>query len=172
MSMIPMRRAGLRLLFFIAGAFCAGPALAAGPTAALTIRVENVLPAGGILRLGLYDQGSYPNDASTPTASADVPAVAGETVVRLHDIPPGVYAIQAYQDVNANDRMDTSWIGLPLEPFGFSQDATPFLSKPSFGQVKITLVAGENSQILHLQNSVKNSLSDKARDTIRARQRK
>jgi len=60
----------------------------------------------------------------------------------------------------------------PLEPFGFSQDAAPFLSKPSFDQVKITLVAGENSQTLHLQNSVKNSPSDRARDTIRARQRK
>src|SRR5665213_3113504 len=106
MSMIPVRRAGPRLLFFIAVAVGAGPALAAGPTASLTIRVENVLAAGGILRLGLYDQASYPNDASTPTASADVPAMAGETVVRLHDIPPGVYAIQAYQDVNANDRMD------------------------------------------------------------------
>ena len=172
MSMTSARRAGLRLLFFIVGAFCAGPAFSAGPTANLTIRVENVLAAGGVLRLGLYDQVSYPNNASKPIASADVPAVAGETVVRLRDIPPGVYAIQAYQDVNANDRMDTSWIGLPLEPFGFSLDATPFLSKPSFDQVKITLVAGENSQILHLQNTVKNSLSDKARDSIRARQRK
>lgn len=171
MSVIPVRQTG-PLLFLIAGAFCADAALAAGPTANLTIRVENVLPAGGILRLGLYDQASYPNDASKPTASADIPAIAGETIVRLHDIPPGVYAIQAYQDVNANDRMDTSWIGLPLEPFGFSRDAPPFLSKPSFDQVKITLVAGENSQILHLQNSVKNSPSDKARDTIRARQRK
>ena len=61
--------------------------------------------------------------------------------------------------------MDTSWLGLPLEPFGFSRDATPFLSKPPFEQVKITIAPGENSQVLHLQNSVKNSPADKDRDT-------
>jgi uncharacterized protein (DUF2141 family) len=101
-----------------------------------------------------------------------VPAVAGETVITLHNIPPGVYAIQTFQDVNANDKMDTSWIGLPQEPFGFSLDAKPFLSKPSFDEVKFTLLPGDNSQTLHLQNSVRNSPANKARESIRARQRK
>ena len=140
--------------------------------AELTIRVDNVLPAGGIIRLGLYDAARYPDDNSKPVASADVTAVAGETVITLHAIPPGTYAIQTFQDVNANDKMDTSWLGLPLEPFGFSQDAKPFLSKPSFDEVKFTLAAGDNSQVIHLQNSVKDSPTNKARDSIRARQRK
>jgi uncharacterized protein (DUF2141 family) len=147
-------------------------ARAAGPTASLTIQVENVLPAGGILRLGLYDAARYPDDDSKPIASADVPAVAGQTVITLHNIPPGVYAIQTFQDVNANDKMDTSWIGLPQEPFGFSQDAKPFLSKPSFDEVKFTLAAGDNSLVIHLQNSIRNSPTTKARESIRARQRK
>lgn len=147
-------------------------ARAAGPTASLTIQVENVLPAGGILRLGLYDAACYPDDDSKPIASADVPAVAGQTVITLHNIPPGVYAIQTFQDVNANDKMDTSWIGLPQEPFGFSQDAKPFLSKPSFDEVKFTLAAGDNSLVIHLQNSIRNSPTTKARESIRARQRK
>ena len=68
--------------------------------------------------------------------------------------------------------MDTTWLGLPLEPFGFSRDAKPFLSKPSFDEVKFAVAAGENSQSLHLQNMTSNSPSDKARDALRARQRK
>lgn len=143
-----------------------------GPAANLTIQVENVLPAGGIVRLGLYDAARYPDDDSKPIASADVPAVAGTTPVTLHGIPPGVYAVQAFQDVNANDKMDTAWLGLPLEPFGFSQDARPFLSKPSFDQVKFNLGAGDNTIVLHLQNSVTNSPANKAREALRARQRK
>ena len=168
-----MKRSSFWIFFCMAGALWAGPAWPA-PTASanLTIRVENVLPAGGILRLGLYDAARYPDDDSKPVASADVPAVAGETVITLHGVPPGTYAIQTFQDVNANDKMDTSWVGLPLEPFGFSQDATPFLSKPSFDDVKFNLVAGDNSQIIHLQNSVRNSPANKAREAIRARQRK
>lgn len=159
----------------MAAALLAAPVLAATPVAKpaadLTIRVENVLPAGGVVRLGIYDEAGYPDDNSKPIASADVAAVAGETIITLHAIPPGVYAIQTFQDVNANNKMDTSWIGLPLEPFGFSRDATPFLSKPSFDDVKFTLAIGENGQVIHLQNSIKNSPSDKARDAIRTRQR-
>jgi uncharacterized protein (DUF2141 family) len=143
----------------------------AKPVANLTVRIENVLPNGGMLRLGVYDKALYPDDNSTPLASADVTAVPGETVITLHGLPPGVYAIQTFQDVNANGKMDTSWLGLPLEPFGFSQDATPFLSKPSFDDVKFTLIAGENTQIIHLQNLSKSSPVDRARDTVRARQR-
>ena len=123
------------------------------PTATLTIYVENV-GEGGMVRLGLYDEASYPDDKSKPAASADVKAAAGETVIILRDVPPGVYAIETYQDVNCNDRMDTTWLGLPLEPYGFSRDAHPVLSKPPFSRVKFPLAAGEQSQILHLQNSV------------------
>jgi uncharacterized protein (DUF2141 family) len=161
------------IVFSMAGALPTGTAWAAGPegSANLTIRVENVLPAGGVLRLGLYDAARYPDENSKPVASADVPAIAGQTVVSLHAIPPGIYAIQTFQDVNADDKMNTSWLGLPQEPFGFSRDATPFLSKPSFDEVKFTLVTGENSQVIHLQNSVRNTPANKARDAVRARQR-
>jgi len=157
-------------LLSLAGILAAGPAVSAA-AADLTIRVENVLPAGGVLRLGLYDAARYPDDNSKPIASADITAVPGETVVTLHAVPAGTYAIQTFQDVNANDKMDTSWLGLPLEPFGFSLDAKPFLSKPSFNEVKFTLADGENSQVIHLQNTTTNSPSNKARDAIRARQR-
>lgn len=159
-------------IILVAGLALAGAACLQAAAADLTVRVGNVSPPGGVLRLGLYDAAGYPDDDSKPIAAADVPAIPGETVVTLHNIAPGVYAIQAYQDENSNDKMDTSWIGLPQEPFGFSRDARPFLSKPSFDAVKFTVVAGENVQVLHLQNLIRSSPADKARDNIRARQRK
>jgi uncharacterized protein (DUF2141 family) len=176
----PERRNALRcpaamLVIFLVAALWAGPACAApattGAPADLTIQVENVLPTGGLVRLGVYDEARYPDDNSVPIASADVSAVAGETTIKLHGLLPGVYAIQTFQDVNANGKMDTSWIGFPLEPFGFSQDATPFLSKPAFSAVKFTLVTGDNNQVIHLQNSLGSSPAEKARDAVRARQR-
>jgi len=125
---------------------------AAGPGAAtLTIHVENVGP-GGLVRLGLYDEAGYRDDKSKPIAFADVPAVPGETVIVLRNLRPGTYAIETYQDVNGNDKMDTTWLGLPMEPYGFSRDAEPFLSKPSFSRVKFAVHAGAQSQTVHLQN--------------------
>ena len=122
--------------------------------ATVVIHVQDVSPKGGTLRLGLYDQARYPDDDATPVASADVHADMGETVITLNNVPPGTYAIETFQDVNSNHKMDTSWLGLPQEPFGFSRDAQPHLSKPSFGRVKFEVIQGLNVQVLHLQNSV------------------
>ena len=94
------------------------------------------------------------DDESTPVASADVRAERGQTTITLNNVPPGTYAIETYQDINSNDKMDTSWFGIPQEPFGFSRDAQPHLSKPRFSAVKFEVTAGVNTQTLHLQNSI------------------
>jgi len=130
------------------------PARAQDQIATLVIHVHNLSPKGGVLRLGLYDQARYPDDDSTPVASADVKAEDGDNVITLTNLAPGTYAIQTFQDVNDNNKMDTSWLGLPLEPFGFSRDAQPHLSKPRFAAVKFDVVPGLNVQTLHMQNSV------------------
>lgn len=122
-------------------------------TATLTIHIERLSPRGGVLRLGVYDAAHYPDDKSAPLASADVPVSEGVIAVTLKNLPPGRYAIESFQDVNANGKMDTGLFGLPLEPYGFSRDARPFLSKPAFHDVAFNLAPGENSQTLHLQNS-------------------
>ena len=121
-------------------------------TANLTVHVGRVSPRGGVLRLGVYDAANYADD-KTPVATADVPAIAGETTVTLTGLPPGRYAIEAFQDFNSNGKMDSSWLGLPKEPYGFSRDAKPFLSKPGFDAVAFDLTQGDNSQTMTLQNS-------------------
>jgi uncharacterized protein (DUF2141 family) len=130
------------------------PARAQDQLATLVVHVEGTSPKGGTLRLGLYDEARYPDDDSTPVASADVKAEMGDNVITLTNIPPGTYAIQSFQDINSNNKMDTSWFGLPLEPFGFSRDVQPRFSKPRFSAVKFEVVAGMNVQTLHLQNSI------------------
>ena len=51
------------------------------------------------------------------------------------DIPPGVYAIQAYQDVNENGQFDMGVFG-PKEPYGFSNSVRPRFSHPKFDDAK------------------------------------
>jgi uncharacterized protein (DUF2141 family) len=142
----------------VAAVWLVEPAKADSPaatsqTAQLTIHIERLSPRGGILRLGLYDAAHYPDDNSTPVASADVPADSRIVTVTLKNLPPGRYALESFQDINANGKMDTDWLGLPLEPYGFSRDARPFLSKPGFNAVAFVIKAGENSLTFHMQNS-------------------
>ena len=171
-----IERLGLLLLAFfllsmasmaVAAVWLVEPARADSLTAAtghevasLTIRVETVSPRGGILRVGLYDEARYPDDNSKPVAFADVPVTGPVMTVTLQDIAPGRYAVEAFQDLNRNGKMDTSWLGLPEEPYGFSRDARPFLSKPGFAAVAFAVQAGDNSQTFHLQNSDTESSKD------------
>ena len=47
-------------------------------------------------------------------------------------IPPGTYALGVVHDENMNGKLDTKWLGIPKEGYGFSNDAKVFLSAPSF----------------------------------------
>lgn len=119
--------------------------------ATLTVHVGNISPKGGTLRLSLYDEFTWSSTVDDPLASANVPAAAAQTTVVLKDLKPGVYAIKTYQDANNNGKFDQNFIGLPLERYGFSHDARPFLSEPSFDRTCFTLKDGDNEITLHLQ---------------------
>ena len=123
----------------------------AASAATLTIKVENIDQKGGILRLSLYDEASWSNDASEPIVSANVPAVFPETIVVFKDVAPGLYGVKTYQDANRNQKFDQNFIGLPLERYGFSNDARPFLSAPGFSRTKFTVSDGGNLIAIHLQ---------------------
>ncbi len=139
-----------RLLLAGALALASFPAGAAA-LATLTVRVEKVSPRGGDVRVALYDAQNYSLDNADPVADAVVPAKPGETVVALANLKPGIYAVKLFQDFNRNGQFDMSWIGLPLEKFGFSNDARPTFSEPPFDATKFELRPGANTITIHLQ---------------------
>jgi len=50
----------------------------------------------------------------------------------FEDIPPGTYALAVFHDENMNGKLDTNWLGIPTEGYGFSNDVKALLSAPSF----------------------------------------
>ena len=50
----------------------------------------------------------------------------------FEDIPPGTYALAVVHDENFNGKLDTNFLGIPTEGYGFSNDATAALGAPSF----------------------------------------
>jgi len=49
------------------------------------------------------------------------------------DIPRGTYALVVVHDENMNGKLDTNWMGIPTEGYGFSNNAKALLGAPSFG---------------------------------------
>ena len=45
----------------------------------------------------------------------------------FEDIPPGTYALAVIHDENMNGKLDTNWLGIPKEGYGFSNDVKALL---------------------------------------------
>ncbi len=48
------------------------------------------------------------------------------------DIPPGTYALAVIHDENMDGKLNTNFLGVPTEGYGFSSGAEAALSAPSF----------------------------------------
>lgn len=58
---------------------------------------------------------------------------AGEARCDFEDIPSGSYALVVLHDENMNGKLDTNWLGIPKEGYGFSNNAKPAaFHAPSF----------------------------------------
>ena len=119
--------------------------------ATLTVHVGNISPKGGILHVALYNEKQWPDNDAKPIADMVVPAVAPMTTVVMKDVVPGVYGIKSFQDANKNGEFDQDFIGLPMERYGFSRDARPYFSAPSFDRTKFTVPDGASEITFHLQ---------------------
>ena len=50
----------------------------------------------------------------------------------FRDLKPGTYAIAVSHDLNGNHITDTTWVGIPKEPWGVSKNIRPKLRAPRF----------------------------------------
>lgn len=87
--------------------------------ATLVIRAEGVGSAPGMLYVGICDR-SF-EEATCPYRDRAT-ARAGRVEFRVRNVQPGRYAIAVFHDTNGNGKLDRSFIGLPQEPYGFSND--------------------------------------------------
>jgi uncharacterized protein (DUF2141 family) len=88
-------------------------------SATLTIRAEGVGSPQGMVYAGICDT-SF-EEATCPYKDRGA-AKAGTVELRLRNVKPGSYAIAVFHDTNGNGKLDRNFIGLPSEPYGFSND--------------------------------------------------
>ncbi len=97
----------------------------------LTVKVEGVRNSKGQVRLAVFDNvGEFPGGIEL--LGRDVPSTRGSVVVHFNNINQGKYAIAIHHDENNDGEMNTNFIGLPEEGYGFSNNAKVFFSPPSF----------------------------------------
>jgi uncharacterized protein (DUF2141 family) len=69
----------------------------------------------------------------------------------FEDIPPGTYALAVIHDENSNGKLDTNWLGIPTEGYGFSNDVKGTLGAPSFAAASFTYDGRSRDMTIRLQ---------------------
>jgi len=68
-----------------------------------------------------------------------------ECVWTLDSLPQGEYAIAVYHDKNTNGELDTNFLGIPKEDYGFSNNARRKFGPAKWGDAKFTVKGSETS---------------------------
>ncbi len=126
--------AALLAAAMLLGAFVPRPAEAVE----LIIKVENVRNSNGVVRLSLYASPAEWPDKSAKEHDLIKPAQVGEVVFKF-DVPPGIYAVNAYHDEDNSNKFKTNFIGMPREGYGFSNDVRARFSAPRFNAAAFEL---------------------------------
>jgi len=98
---------------------------------------------GMITREGGISVGIFTKDNHMPRPPADfvtAPANARTIQLRMVDVSPGTYALALYQDVNDDGKLDTNLNGMPLEPWGMSNNPPPVTGRgPTWSEAQFVL---------------------------------
>lgn len=123
------------LIFGFAGLLLLARSVSA---ADLTVTITHIGEPGGEVRWVLFDsEEDYEADAD-PVLSARSRVDGDSLRFTVHDLPPGRYAIKLYHDANGNGELDSNLLGMPVEGYGFSNNAGRF-GAPSFAKAAVVL---------------------------------
>jgi len=98
----------------------------------LKVEVQNIANSNGYILIGIYDSPEGFRDPDKAIAHAKVQAKSGTLTIEIPNLPPGKYAAAIIHDSNANGKLDTNFLGIPTEAYGFSNNARGRFGPPSF----------------------------------------
>ncbi|SPH24165.1 hypothetical protein DEA8626_03214 [Defluviimonas aquaemixtae] len=85
------------------------------------------------------------------TRVASVPIRDGRAEWTADDIAPGRYALIAHHDKDADDDLNRPFLGLPQEPYGYSNGAWTSMGLPAWDAVAFDVGAAPARPSIHLR---------------------
>lgn len=114
----------------------------------LEITVKNIKDYKGSIRVSLFN--NEKDFLEKTLESKVVVASATEATVVFEKLKPGEYAVSVIHDLNDNKKLDTGFMGIPKEPYGFSNNARGQFGPPSYESSKL-VVKGVVKMSIHVE---------------------
>jgi uncharacterized protein (DUF2141 family) len=109
-------------------------AFAQPPCNGIHVNILNIRNSTGIIACALFESPEgFPNEFMHYATNMMIIRIReSQARCNFENIPPGKYAMAAVHDENMNGKLDTNWMGIPTEGYGFSNNAKALLGAPSF----------------------------------------
>ncbi|TNE67877.1 MAG: DUF2141 domain-containing protein [Bacteroidetes bacterium] len=118
----------------------------------LSLVFTNIEEPAGSLYIAVFDNaGDYLNPEKARFQQIVPVGRNGSVEVRLPEVPPGTYALSCFHDVNNNGVLDKNFMGIPREPYCFSNNVRPRFRAPSWEEAKFTFKPGQKQRTLRLE---------------------
>jgi uncharacterized protein (DUF2141 family) len=111
----------------------------------LTIEVSITKYNKGKIYLALYDHKDHYMKQSYMSTSEKVKN--NKVTIVFKGLKKGEYAFSFFHDVNSNGKLDNNFLGIPKEPYGFSNEQKGRFGPPKFEKVKFTVDRNSHHKI-------------------------
>lgn len=106
-------------------------------TFTLTLNFEVTKHDKGQILFALYDSEQNHMEETFKTAEAKVEN--GKAKISIKNLKSGYYSFSYFHDLDSNGELDTNLVGIPKEPYGFSNGEKGKFGPPDFEDCKIKI---------------------------------
>jgi len=93
------------------------------------------------------DAKGWPADEKLAFRATVLPIRERQVVAEFEGVPAGPFAVSVFHDEDLDRKLDTGFLGVPSEDYGFSRDARNMFGPPSFDEARLDLAADEAKAI-------------------------
>jgi len=112
----------------------------------LTVYIKNISKITGNINLAVFNSyASFVNNGPV-FRGAIVPITANIMVIPFDSIPKGIYSVAVFHDEDKNGVLNKNQMNMPLEGYGFSNNAAANFGPPNYAQTKF-IYSGKNKSI-------------------------
>lgn len=106
----------------------------------IIIELDTLENYQGAIQISLFTGGDgFPDDWEKAFTSKTVAVTPELKEIRLEDIPYGKYGLAIIHDENENYKLDTNFLGIPKEGYGFSNNARGRFGPPDYSDTAFIL---------------------------------
>lgn len=115
-------------------------------SSSLTVAIDGLRNQNGQVCLSLFSQSEgFPDQIGRAVSVQCIQANEASSSITFENLNPGQYAVALFHDANMDGKLNTGFLGIPREGFGFSRNPQIGTRAPRFEDAALLLTSQSTS---------------------------